>query len=250
VPAPHAIGHAPARGACQEPIGAAIVSYAMHRSLCALVLVACGGSSATPVDSGSTIDGPCGADLFFTGEYLDWDASNTRFCGIFQATFQDHDDATRKFVTNPNGRFELCVPAGARIDITPPAAASQCNGAMYATKGIAIADPTSIGHNAIFSARSFGGARRDAFFAAAGLTYSAAKAHVFVHLAAAAKVTTPATHDAAQAYDGTSWTTSDTGVNVFLPNVDLAAGTVSISVAGGRTVSVPVAADTISYASP
>ena len=219
----------------------------MRRTLCALVLAACGPSPAAP---DAAPDGMCGAELFFTGEYLDWDAADTRFCrGVFQATWQDHDDARRTFATNPNGRFELCVPAGARIDITPAAGPAPCNNMTYATKGIAIVDAQAIGRGALFSARTFSIERAKTFFTGA-LGSPAGKAHVFVHLATAAKVSTTAAHDPAQVYDGNAWAAGDTGTDVVLPNLDPAAGTATISIAGGRTLTLPIAADTISYASP
>lgn len=224
----------------------------MHRTLCALALVgACGPSSGQPVDAAPTVDGPCGNDVFFTGDYLDWDATTTKFCGIFQATWQLQGEPSRKYVTNPNGRFELCVPAGARVEITPPTGASVCATGTYATKGLAIADATAINRGTIFSSRSFTGARRDALFTAIGQPYSAAKAHVFVHVTTAAAISTTAPHDAAQAFDGATWAASSTGTDVFFPNVTVpGSGMVSITVAGGRTVDVPVVADTITYASP
>jgi len=216
----------------------------MHRTLCVLALVGCSSSPGTPSDAP--------APVFFTGEYLDWDSNPaTKFCGIFQATWQLHDDATNKNLTNPNGRFELTVPPGSRIDILPPADASQCTTGSYATKGLAVADPVAIAGGTIFSARSFTTARRDAMFTAIGKPYDPAKAHVFVHVATAAAVSTTAPHDAAQASDGTAWTASSTGIYVFLPNISIpTSGVVTVAVAGGRTVDVPVVADTVTYATP
>jgi len=220
----------------------------------------CGGSAGTPPlsDAGATSDaaatndaGPCGNDAFFTGEYIDWDSSPTAFCGIFQATWRVEGDPARHVTTNPNGRFELCVPSGAvtRVDIIPPAAASQCVTGSYAAPGIAVADPVVIAHNEVFSARAYTTARRQVFFAAAGLTYDATKAQILVHLSAAATVSSTATHDAAQAWSGSAWSASSTGVDVFLPNVTIpAGGTTTVSIEGGRTITVPVVADTITYA--
>jgi len=215
----------------------------MHRLLVALAVVGCGSSSGTP-------DAPP-QDVFFTGELVDWDSTSSKFCGVFEASWQLHADVTKRDLTSPNGRFELTVPAGAQIDVVPPTAASQCTAGSYATRGLAVVDQAAIARGATFSARLFTTARRDTVFAAVGAPYSAARAHVLVHTGAAAAVSTTAAHDAAQAWDGAAWTASSTGVYVFLPNVTIpTSNTVTISVAGGRTVEVPVAADTITYVSP
>lgn len=155
--------------------------------------------------------------------------------------------------TNPNGRFELCIPPGAitNVDVVPSADPSQCFAGSYAAPGIAVADPVAIARGAVFSARAYTTARRQTLFAAAGLTYDPAKAQIFVHLATPAAVSSPAGHDAAQAFNGTAWAASETGIDVLLPNVTIpGGGTTSISIAGGRTVTVPVVADTITYATP
>jgi len=234
----------------------------MHRTLCAFVIIGCGGSSGTPPPTDTATDtavvadaGPCGADTSFTGEYIDWDSTTTTFCGIYKATWQVHGDPTRQSITPPNGRFQLCVPSGAvtRVDIIPPTGASGCLSApgSYAAPGIAVADPAAIARGGVFSARAYTTARRDAFFTAAGLVYDATKAQIVVHLATAATVSSAATHDATQAWSGTAWSASANGLDVFLPNVTIpAGGTTSVSVAGGRTVTVPVAADTITYVTP
>ena len=228
----------------------------MHRTLCAFVIIGCGGSSGTPppADTAVVADaGPCGADTFFTGEYIDWDSTTAKFCGIYKATWQVHGDPTRQSITPPNGRVQLCIPAGAvtSIDITPPTVAAGCVTGSYAAPGIAVADPVAIARGAVFSARAYTTARRDAFFTAAGLVYDATKAQIVVHLATAATVSSTAAHDAAQAWSGTAWSASANGLDVFLPNVTIpAGGTTSVSVAGGRTVTVPVAADTITYVTP
>jgi len=228
----------------------------MHRYLYALALLGCGGGSKSPDAAVALEAGPCGSETFFTGDFVDWDSSDATFCGIFQATWTVRGDPAHTDSTNPNGRFELCVPPGVvtLVDITPPTVASECvapQGQMYTARGIAVADPTSIARGAVFSARAFTTTRRDMFFAAAGLPYDALNAQIVVHLATPAAVSCTAPHDAAQAWNGTAWSASSTGVDVLFPNVMIpGSGTTSITVAGGRTVSVPVVADTITYVTP
>ena len=220
------------------------------------MIIGCGNSAGTPppIDTAVVADaGPCGADTFFTGEYIDWDSTAATFCGIYKATWQVHGDPTRQSVTPPNGRFQLCVPPGAvtSVDIIPPTVASGCVTGSYAAPGIAVVDPVAIARGAVFSARAYTTTRRTTFFTAAGLVYDATKAQIVVHLATAATVSSTAAHDAAQAWSGTAWSTSANGLDVFLPNMTIpAGGTTSVSVAGGRTVTVPVAADTITYVTP
>jgi len=194
-------------------------------------------------------DGTCGADVLFTGEYVDWDSSETTFCGIFAATWQLHDHPTTTAATSPNGRFQLCVPRTGvtRVDIVPPAQASQCVTGMYAASGIAVADPVAIAAGATFSARAYTTTRRPAFFASTGLTYDATKAQLLVHVNGVLRaISIDATHDAAQAWSGAAWSPGATGTDVFLPNVTIPpGGTTAVAVAG--VPSAPLAADTITY---
>jgi len=230
-----------------------------RRSLATLAglagLAACGGGGTTPSDA--AIDapadvgdaGPCGADLFFTGEMVDFDSTDTTFCGIFGAGFTVAGDATRTDTTNPNGRFELCLPASAstvRVDITPPTGPSECTipKSTYAVPGILIADKAVIEAGVMYSTRSFTVSR------APGFAYDPTKAQVFVHVEGIQRaISISGTGDAAQAWDGAAWAAGTTGINVFFPNVDPTPGTTTVSMAGGAlgTGAVPIAAGTFTY---
>ncbi|HUJ63217.1 MAG TPA: hypothetical protein VLX92_32185 [Kofleriaceae bacterium] len=223
-------------------------------------VVACSDGSKHPKDAAvdAAPDAPpdafscTPATNFFTGEIVDWDSSsNTEgFCGVFQARFEVHGDATRKSTTNPNGRFQICLasPTVTRVDITPPTDPSQCTSpaSTYTMPGIAIADPAVIASGQLFSARAFTMNRQSTL----GVILDPAKAHVFVHVdGTQAQVTIDATHDPAEAFDGTMWGSGDTGVNVFFPNVDPSAGTATVAMTGATAGAgtVPVVAATITY---
>jgi hypothetical protein len=222
------------------------------RFLAVALLAACSDGGGTPKKDAS-IDGPpdsgpCPAGQFFTGEYVDWD-SGASFCGIFMARFQVAGDATRSDMTNPNGRFQICLGTATttRVDITPPTGNSECTSpaAGYTVPGIAIADPAVIASGQIISLRSFTTVRAGTL----GVALDAAKGHVFVHVdKTAQQVQLSAAHDTTQYFDGTSWnTTGPTGVNVFFPNVP--AGTTSVTMSGGAVGegTVPVEAGKITY---
>ena len=80
-----------------------------------LGLGACGDSGVKPKDASpdTPVDmapGMCGADVFFTGEIVDWDSTDAKFCGVFGAKWTVRGDVTRTSTTAPNGRFQLCLP--------------------------------------------------------------------------------------------------------------------------------------------
>jgi hypothetical protein len=219
----------------------------------ALVLSACGGNNAktdAAIDVAPGEAGPCGAELFFTGEFVDWNSNNTNFCGVFQAKWQVHGDTARSSSTNPNGRFELCLTptATTRVDITPPTDTSQCRSApgIYTFPGIAIANQAVIAAGGVFSAREISPSE----VTAAGLTLTAGKAHVLVHVTGTPRtVTSSAAHGPSLAFDGTTWAPGDAGQYVFFPNTDPASGTTAIGMSGSSvgTGPVPTVADTFTY---
>src|SRR3954471_7623299 len=130
-----------------------------------------GGNNTTPIA--------------FEGEYVDWDSSDASFCGIFNATWTSHDDASVSDVSNPNGRIEMMLPGSSRmrVDISAPSQTSECStppGAMYAVPGIAIIDHAVFDAGGEYSARAFSTTREVAF------GFDATKAHVMVHVDGAA----------------------------------------------------------------
>jgi hypothetical protein len=209
----------------------------------------CGGNNHD-IDAAVTGDGPCGADLFFTGELVDWDETTTNFCGVFNAKMQVDGDASRTDMTNPNGRFQLCIAHAATtlIDITPPTGPSQCvTTGLYQIPGIAIANQQVIATGKTFSARMITMGRLMQFFTG----YDPAKATVFVHVEGTQHpVTSSATHDTPLVFDGATWGPGNSGANIVFPGTDVAGGTTTIGVTGGSAIgtgAVPVAANTFTY---
>lgn len=212
----------------------------MKRCLVLLAVAACSDPShPAPTD---------GQPLQFTGELVDMESGNALFCGILGAQFTVHGDTTRTDTSNPNGRFMLTlVPAfRTQVDITPPTAQSECSQpkSSYSHPAIIIADSDVINAGAMYSARMYTDANASQF------SPDAAKAQVLVHVEGTARaVSITGTHDAAMAFDGTSWAAGNTGVNVLFPNVDVGSGTTNITMAG-TTVgagSAPLAANTFTF---
>lgn len=223
-------------------------------TLVAAVAACDGCSGGDHVDAAVIGDGPCGVDMEFTGEIVDWDATDAMFCGVFMATVTAHSDATRTNKSNPNGRFDVCLPraATAQVDITPPVAASMCGAAgIYQIPGIMIANQQVIGTMKLFSARMLGMNRLTPFFTGVGVTYDPAKATVFVHVEGTSHpVTISAAHDTTLAWSGTAWAAGDSGVDVVFPNTDVGSGTTMVGVTGGSAIgtgAIPVVANTFTY---
>lgn len=219
----------------------------------AVTIGACGDDgNATKKDA--AIDGPpdAPAQVQLMGEYVDWDSNDgAGFCGILGATWTLHDDPTVTDSTPPNGRIMMMVSGAgiSRIDITPPTMPSGCTTAAmngtYAVPGIALADPAVIATGQLISARAWTTMRQ----ATLGFTFDPTKAYVFVHVdKTPAAVSLSSTHDAAQAFDGTSWTAGTTGVNVIFPGIDPTAGTTTVTMGGATGQgSVPIEAGTVTY---
>jgi hypothetical protein len=209
-----------------------------------LALVACGGDDAA-VDAPITVDidnGTCGAQLRFTGEYIDWD-QDSGFCGIFNATFADGANTDS---TAPNGRFDMCIDRGAAqttLAITPSTTPSECTDpqSTYPIPGLAVASSAVITAGGFWSGRNFSAARQ----ATLGVAIDPAKAQLFVHVEGTPRaVSIDAAHDPSQANAATTWAAGDTGHDVFFPNVSVGAGTTVLSVAGGAigTGAIPLVA--------
>lgn len=199
-----------------------------------VAIAGCGGGSGS-VDASPDIDnGMCGAMLRFTGEYVDWD-NDTTFCGLPGTVFTI-PGVGPKTITAPNGRVDLCIPdqPTTRLDITPPSTIPDCKVVSdpqlkYSLPGIAVANRAVILAGGSWSGRTFIDGRE---------TYDPAKAQVFVHIdgpARAVSLDASHTHGPIQAVATTLWAPGDTGHEVFIPDVDPAGGSATLSVAGGAT---------------
>jgi hypothetical protein len=193
-------------------------------ALC-LLASACDGDS--PNDAMIPVDidnGTCSDMVRFTGEYVDWDETETSFCGVFGATFRAREGGGMGS-TAPNGRFDFCVPDQpiTLVDITPPTQASSCStpSGSYAMPGIAVASKNVIFAGGGWSGRAFVMGRQ---------AVDVAKAQVFVHVhGTPSKVSLGATHGPAQARASGMWQAGDTGQDVFFPDVEIGGGETTIS---------------------
>lgn len=221
------------------------------------VIVALGGcdscdGSVPPIDIDN---GSCGDQVRFTGEYVDWDTDRS-FCGIAEAVVEVQGGGAMD-TTAPNGRFDLCLPnqPTTKLSVMQPGAPSQCSNPIstYGVSTMLFANREVILAGGFFSGRAFTVARQDPFFQAAGLVFDATKAQLFVHVNGTPKpLAIAAPHGATQAVSTTMWAPGDTGHDVFFPNVDVGAGTTTITVSGGSVTggaNIPLVAGTITNAS-
>ena len=206
-----------------------------------------GGPDAPHGDTG--VDSRCGADLFYTGEYVDWDSNDTQFLGIFNAAWSVEGDATRISHTAPNGRFELCLAHanGTLVDATPDVTAGSNKDYL---PGVVVVEQAVVASGVITSTRSFTSARRDTLFQQIGEAYDSTKGQLFVHLTnTTATLSISGAHAATQAYTNPTWAAGDTGTYVFFPNITLAGGTVTLTastpVSGAGTI--PLTAGKLTY---
>ncbi|HEX2690508.1 MAG TPA: hypothetical protein VHN14_28025 [Kofleriaceae bacterium] len=208
----------------------------------AFALGACGDDGARSRDASpdTPIDvppGTCTSGMFFTGEIIDWDWTVTNDCGVDNSKLTLRGQTAPSDTSNPNGRFELCVPHQAQslVDVMQSRNASPCHGGPvrdYMGHAVFIAEQAVIDAGGLFSARAMTQARQDEMFTQIGTSYNANQAQLVVHVNGTPRaVSISPNHDATQRYDGTTWAAGDTGSDVFFPNV--APGSVQVTVTGG-----------------
>lgn len=208
-----------------------------------LGLAACGGGNDTPHDAAPDVPpGMCGAEATLSGEMIDWDSTETSFCGVAGAVWTVRGDASRTRTTPPNGRLAMCLAHQTQtlLDVTPPSGGSQCPGLFgtpmntYPLAGVAILPDAVLAAGASFSVRAMVQSRMTSMATQIGASFDPGAGQLYVHVDGAARqVSISAAHAATQRFDGTSWAAGDTGSDVFFPNVALAGGAVAVSVAGG-----------------
>jgi hypothetical protein len=213
----------------------ALLLAAAGLAVAGLAVAGCGGGSGS-ADAAPDIDnGACGAMLRFTGEYVDW-KNDTTFCGLPGSVF-DIPGVGPKAITAPNGRVDLCIPdqATTLINITPPATRPSCKVVSdpqlkYSLPGIAVASKAVIAAAAgLWSGRTFIDGDE---------VYDPAKAQVFVHVVGtprAISLDAAHGHGPIKAVATNTWALGDTGHEVFIPDVDPAGGSATLSFAGGAT---------------
>lgn len=201
-------------------------------------------------DDGGKTDAP-GAKLELQGAIVDWDNTDTLFCGVFQAQLAVRSDPTLTDTTNPNGRIDMMVPDAAQvlIDVTPPTGPSECVSGvgLYQIKGTIVTSNTVINSGKTVSYRMIGSDRVMPFFSGLGITLDTSKAIVFVHVEGTQKaVTSSAAHDTAIAFDGSAWAAGATGTDVVFANTE--PGTTMVDAGGALGAgSIPTVAGQFTY---
>ena len=200
----------------------------------------------------------CGAEATLSGEMIDWDSTETAFCGVAGAVWTVRGDSSRKMMTPPNGRLAICLAHQAQtvLDVTPPSGGSQCPGLFgmpmntYPLAAVAILPDAVLSAGATFSVRAMVQSRMASMATQIGAPFDSGAGQLYVHVDGAARqVSISAAHAAPQRFDGTHWTAGDTGSDVLFPNVAIGSGMVTVSVAGGAigTGSFPLVAGKLTY---
>jgi hypothetical protein len=174
-------------------------------------------------------NGMCGSLLRFTGECIDWN-SDRNFCDMNNAVATVRDTGLQDML--PHGRINLCVPNQpvTLIDITPPAVNPDCQADKthhYQLSALAIANKAVILAGGLWSGRTFVETTN---------SYDPAKAQVFVHVDGtprAVSLDSAHSHGPIQAVVTATWAPGDTGHEVYIPDVDPAGGSATLTVAGG-----------------
>jgi hypothetical protein len=205
-----------------------------------LVLAAC---SACGDDTGMTADAappdPCAPQMTFTGELLDWDSGGSvGFMGVFAANVTLRSDPSFTDSTAPNGRFEMCIPAGNGFaDVTP------MNGSTY-PPGLIVINQMVLSALPVQSYRLFTETR------AADFGFSASLAHVFVHVIGGSRtVTTAAAPGVMQVFGDMAWAAGNTGTDIYLGNIPVSAQTM-LTVTGGSAIgptTIPLSAGAFTF---
>ncbi|HEX7836889.1 MAG TPA: hypothetical protein VF469_05470 [Kofleriaceae bacterium] len=207
-------------------------------------LGACGGGGGTtPHDASPDTPAVCSGATAFTGDIVDWDSTEARFCGVYSAKWTVRSDTACTSTTAPNGRFQLQIPHQAQtvVDVAPPAAGSECPGLSgtpmntYQLAGVAIASDAVVAGSAPFSfrGRAMVQARIASMFVQIGQPFAADHGQLVVHVIGTPRqVSISAAHAMAQRFDGATWAAGDIGSDVFFPNVDLSGGAVTVSMTG------------------
>lgn len=245
-------------GSCVRRVALPAVFRAALGAVLGAALAACSDGGGTPrdaaIDTPPDAPGTCGtADTFFTSEVVDWDSTETKFCGVRSASVTVRGRSAPAVLSNPNGRFELCIPrqGPVMVNIAPPSAATECPGlsGTYSLPGVLVTADAVVAAGAFYSARMMLESRVTSMFNQIGEPLATGQGQLFVHVIGTPRaVSISAGHATTQRFDGASWSAGDTGSDVLFPNVDPAAP-VAITVAGGAvgTGSYTVEAGKLTY---
>lgn len=211
------------------------------------LFAACGGGDdgnnpGKDAAADAPVDSICGADLSFAGELVDWDSTQSAFCGVRGAKVKVRGAADPAGGTPPNGRMDQCLPRAATtvLDVTfDPAAKSQCatSKEAYPVNAVLVVFANVVDAQAEFSARQMTQDRQNAMFNQIGQPFDVNKGQLVVHLVgqpASVSITSP--HQTTQKWDGAAWsvwTEGQVGIDMFFPNVD--PGSVQVTATGVST---------------
>jgi hypothetical protein len=219
----------------------------MNRAFAVAVAAAACSSPAKPLDAA--------VPVAFQGEYVDWDSDSNiePFCGILGAEITFAGSGSSK-LTPPNGRLNLTLPVGVDEIALAPDMPRQCPGIAsgdYDNPGTIVVDLTlAAGSDFVYSTRLFTTDRRTSMFSSLGLTYDPTAAQVLVNVQGQASNPKLAGFTGTTAaYSGSAWGSGATGIYVFFPNVDISAGSATLTANNfGHAQILPLTAGAFTYA--
>ena len=199
------------------------------------------GMPADPVGPLPVDNGHCGDLMRFTGEYVDWDHTGAKLCGISGARFEARDGGGVAN-TASTGRFDLCVPnlPTTLVEITQPAQPSPCSTTpgSYKLPGLAVASKDVFLAGGAWSGRAFVMPRQ-------AVNIAKAQVHVHVHGGARA-VSIGAAYGQAHARNDSGWQPGTTGQGVFFQDVEVGTGETTITAMNAVVPEkIPLAAGTM-----
>jgi hypothetical protein len=201
------------------------------RLVLTLAIAGCHGDSNDTADAAvaphmDAADNCGAAAIYVTGEYLDWDSSATAFKGIGDATLTVQDEPTKTTRTETSGRFQLCPANDTQNLVTVEPKPPYIGGTIVVLKEVT-------GSNGNFRLRSYTKDRGQM----GASPFDPTKAQLFVHVVGAERaIDVPAKHDSAIHFTGTAWAAGDTGIDVYLPNVDPTGGSTKLAVTNATPV--------------
>ena len=163
--------------------------------------------------------GPCGMEVFLTGDFVDWDSTTANFKGVFDASFTVDGAAMRTDKTSPNGRFELCIEAAPRTRLLVDAPGAGANGYVDA---LLIADKAVLDLVSSISTRSFTTTRAVSFYLEQNIAggYDASKAQLLVQTIGTPRAVTIDRAASPRALNGETWSATAAGTDVLFANLD------------------------------
>jgi hypothetical protein len=222
------------------------------------VLVGCGDDSSGASDAGridaavldaaepdaaiadaSQPDAICGADVFYTGDYTDFDSTDISFLGIPDSMWVELGNPANTHTTPPNGRVRMCLSASGDTEL-------RATHATYLPINVSVSI-AGVQTGTLFGARGIKQTRLETLFTNLGLgTPTAGRAQLMVEIRRAGgnpkvgtKVSIGNLNDGAFTQDSTgTYVAGDTitdGMYVLFADVDVGGSVNDAGVATGST---------------